>query len=236
MFAGPNGSGKSTLIKNLKEKISFGVYINADEIEEDIKRNHFVDLDKYTLKLTNDHWLAYLREQPSILSKIPNNEVSDIKINQNILVGFPVNQLSYIAASIADFLREMLFLAKKSFTFETVMSHSSKIEFINRLKSNGYRTYLYYVATESSDINLGRITARVKKGGHPVDPDKVKKRYAKSLNLLYQAIKATDRAYIFDNSGRETKFIAEITSGNKVILKVDSYPYWFNEFVLNRSH
>lgn len=153
MFAGSNGSGKSTLIKNLKEKISFGIYLNADEIEEEIKRNHFVDLDKYALKLTNSHWLDYLDGQPTILSKIPTNDVCNIKINQNILVGFPDKNLSYIAASIADFLREMLFSAKKSFTFETVMSHPSKIEFISRLNKNGYRSYLYFVATESCDIN-----------------------------------------------------------------------------------
>ena len=46
MFAGPNGSGKSTLIKNLKEEIDFEVYLNADEIEEEINKNHFLDPQK----------------------------------------------------------------------------------------------------------------------------------------------------------------------------------------------
>lgn len=235
MFAGPNGSGKSTLIRNLKDKILFGVYVNADKIEEEIRRNHFIDLNKFTLTLTNNHWLIYIQGKPTILSKIPESQILNIRIEQNILVGFPETNRSYIAATIADFLREMLFLHRKSFTFETVMSHPSKIEFISRLRANGYRAYLYFIATESYHINLGRITARVIKGGHPVDPEKVKKRYAESLNLLYHAIKATDRAYIFDNSGEETKFLAEITSGKDVIMKVGTPPNWFDEFVIQKA-
>jgi predicted ABC-type ATPase len=235
MFAGPNGSGKSTLIKNLKEKIHFGVYLNADEIEEEINKKHYIDLDKFSLILTNDHWIQYLNNQPTILSKIPKTLVSKIRIDQNIILGFPDKDLSYIAASITDFLREMLFIAKKSFTFETVMSHPSKIDFLNRLKKHGYRTYLYYVATESSDINIGRITTRIQKGGHSVDPDKVKERFIKSLSILYQAIKVSDRAYIFDNSGQEIKFLAEITSGSDIKMKVDISPDWFDKFVLSKS-
>ena len=33
VFAGPNGSGKTTIIKSLQQKITFGVYVNADDIE-----------------------------------------------------------------------------------------------------------------------------------------------------------------------------------------------------------
>jgi len=236
MFAGPNGSGKSTLISNLKTKIKFEIYLNSDEIEEEIKRNHYLDLEKYSLTLTNKQWLEYLKSQTSILSKISKDTSSKIKIDRNILVVNSNEELSYVAAVISDFLREMLFLARKSFTFETVMSHPSKVQFLSRLKEHGYRTYLYYVATESYDINIGRIEARVKKGGHPVSTEKVKERYEKSLALLYQAIKVTDRAYIFDNSGTEPKYVAEITSGEKIEMKDNSSPSWFDKFVLSKSH
>ncbi len=36
IFAGPNGSGKTSIINRLKDKISFGNYINADDIEFDL--------------------------------------------------------------------------------------------------------------------------------------------------------------------------------------------------------
>ena len=141
---------------------------------------------KRSLKLTNGNWLEYLKNAPSILSKIPNGIGSKIRIDQNILVVEASKDLSYVSAGISEFLREMLFLVEKSFTFETVMSHSSKIDFLSRLKERGYRTYLYYVATESEDINIGRISARVIKGGHPVSSEKVRERY-KCSNFLQNA-------------------------------------------------
>ena len=38
MFAGPNGSGKSTL-KDVLDPHWLGVYVNADDIEADIRLN-----------------------------------------------------------------------------------------------------------------------------------------------------------------------------------------------------
>jgi predicted ABC-type ATPase len=38
-------------------------------------------------------------------------------------------------------------------------------------------------------------------GGHPVPEDRIVKRYYRSLDLLMEAIKHTNRAYVFDNSG-----------------------------------
>jgi len=43
MFAGPNGSGKSTLKTVLPLKL-LGVYLNPDEIEQEIREKGFLDL------------------------------------------------------------------------------------------------------------------------------------------------------------------------------------------------
>ena len=52
-------------------------------------------------------------------------------------------------------------------------------------------------------------------------------RYAKSLDLLFDAVTNTDRAYIFDNSGHEKVWIAEVTDGVELELKTDEMPAWF---------
>jgi len=48
VFAGPNGSGKSTVIKRIREtevnenvKLDVGVYINADDIAQNLKTGKF---------------------------------------------------------------------------------------------------------------------------------------------------------------------------------------------------
>ncbi len=46
IFAGPNGSGKSTLNESLNKNL-LGVYINPDEIEKEIEKYDFFDLEYY---------------------------------------------------------------------------------------------------------------------------------------------------------------------------------------------
>ncbi len=93
----------------------------------------------------------------------------------------------------------------------------------------GSRTYLYYVATDDPLINISRVLQRSRKGGHSVPEDKTIARYKRSLGLLMQAIKCSDRAYIFDNSGHGSSWIAEIIEGKVLDLKVDDIPGWFKE-------
>jgi predicted ABC-type ATPase len=71
-------------------------------------------------------------------------------------------------------------------------------------------------------------------GGHPVPEQKVIERYHRSLDLLSVAIKNSHRAYIFDNSGEEKTWIAEITEGSKIEIKSDTIPIWFQKNVLQK--
>jgi predicted ABC-type ATPase len=47
-----------------------------------------------------------------------------------------------------------------------------------------------------------------------------------SLELLSDAVSFTSRAYIFDNSGHEQVWIAEVTQGVELELKANVMPYW----------
>ena len=64
-------------------------------------------------------------------------------------------------------------------------------------------------------------------GGHPVPDDKVISRYERSLALLSEAVRHTDRAYIFDNSGADRVWIAEVTDGTEIEMKTNEMPAWF---------
>jgi predicted ABC-type ATPase len=124
-----------------------------------------------------------------------------------------------------EFIRYQLLAARQTMTFETVMSHPSKLDFLRQAKANGYRTYLYFVATKDWGINIDRVKERVKRGGHPVSRDKIIERYFRSLGLLYEAVKLVDRAYVFDNS-LEPQLIVRITDGREVEYEVTSIPDW----------
>ena len=108
------------------------------------------------------------------------------------------------------------------------MSHPGKVDLLKQAQAAGYRTYLYFVATDDPAINISRVRNRVKLGGHAVPEDRIEKRYHRSLDLLMKAIRHTNRAYIFDNSGdnaagRHT-WLAEITEGKNWRQKLIKYP------------
>lgn len=127
---------------------------------------------------------------------------------------------SYLASVAADFIRLRLLDSKIFFTFETVMSNVGKVQLLAKARDAGYRTYLYYIATDDPAINVSRVQNRVKLGGHAVPEDKIFTRYGRSLDLLFQAIRLTNRAYIFDNSGenKDHTWLAEITDGTDLLL------------------
>jgi predicted ABC-type ATPase len=94
------------------------------------------------------------------------------------------------------------------------------------------------VATDDPTINISRVKNRVQMHGHDVAPDLIRKRYYKSLELLLEAIRHTNRAYVFDNSGdnadHSQTWLAEITEGRELELKTDAVPPWFKYAVLDK--
>ena len=143
-------------------------------------------------------------------------------------------RLDEYASVCADFIRQNLLKLKISFTFETVMSSDDKIELLNKAQKSGYRTYLYFIATQDPLINISRVKNRVLNGGHDVPKDKIVSRYYRSLELLSDAVKYSNRAYIFDNSSSGRKWLAQINNGNEVELKTQNIPMWVDNYLLNK--
>lgn len=226
MFAGPNGSGKSTLKTMVRPEL-LGIYINPDEIEKEIGIRGFLDLDHYQVATTKQEVLGFFKE--SVLLADYHDEIVFLRFNENKLSFHDVLVNSYFASVAADFIRQKLIECSKSFTFETVMSSPDKIDFLHKAQGKGYRTYLYYVATENPEINISRVRYRVSQGGHAVPEDKIISRYKRSLDLLMPAVQASNRAYIFDNSGSEHVWLAEITNGHSLEMKTDQMPAWFKK-------
>ena len=210
VFAGPNGSGKTTIIKSLQGTIPFGVYINADDIELQLKESKILLFNTFQLNVTQNQMQHFFKE--STFSPVKRNEHdlwSKVTVEKNILkINTTVN--SYLAADIAEFIRQQLVLSQISFSYETVMSHKSKIDFLKYARSQGFKVYLYYIATEDPEINIGRVNVRVAQNGHFVNPETVTDRYYKSLGQLREALKNSDDAYFWDNSGVASLLIADI--------------------------
>lgn len=242
MFAGPNGSGKTTLFRALsKEHSEHGVFrgepfVNADEVEQELRETRGVDLRRYRLSLQQAdvacwfarvHWDAEVGALGSLL------KVNGARLELGASFPSP-----YTAAAIAGLLRGQMLAAGRSFSFETVMSHPSKVEFLHKAREEGYRAYMYFVATDAVELNVRRVQVRERSGGHAVPEQKIRARYLRSLALLPAALRHADRADLFDNSSAQHVLLAEASEGKMIAIHVkeNEQPDWFRELLcaLNR--
>jgi predicted ABC-type ATPase len=238
MFAGPNGSGKTSLVRSLSKEFSpdglfqLHYFLNADDLLSQIQSGIGVSLQM-------------LRRIPSVAdiraALLHGNRLdrahpilSTLRIKDDQLYAAPESADGYVGAAIADFLREQLLACQISFSFETVMSHPSKVDFFGQARTSGYRTYLYFVATDSPNLNVLRIQNRVAQGEHDVPKDKIVDRYDRCLRLLPKAIAEAHRAYVFDNSGDEPIWLAEWRPDGSAHLKLPdtTLPEWFKTWVV----
>lgn len=237
MFAGPNGSGKSTL-KDYLPAALLGVYLNPDEIEKDVRRRGFLDFSEYGVTTTEIEVLEFFRISELLAKAGLAEAVQTLAFADGRLDFTRVKIDSYLASVATDFLRQRLLIQRSTFTFETVMSHPGKVALLTQAQAAGYRTYLYFVATDDPAINISRVKNRVTLGGHSVPEELIVKRYYRSLELLMEAIRHSNRAYVFDNSGdnvdRSHTWLAEITDGRTLELMTDRIPAWFKRSVLDK--
>ncbi|MBK1814113.1 zeta toxin family protein [Luteolibacter yonseiensis] len=215
-----------------------GVYLNPDEVEAEIRASGGLDLTALKVDVTASEVLSFFADSVFLKSQNLEDQAKSLRFVDGRLDFSAVEVNSYLASVTVDFLRQWYLRKRVSFTFESVMSHAGKIRLLADAQESGYRTYLYYVATADPEINISRVHNRVALGGHAVPESKIVSRYHRSLDLLMDAIKQTNRAYIFDNStdnpaGNHT-WLAEITDGRTMELKTDLIPSWFNKAVLDK--
>lgn len=233
VFAGPNGSGKSTIIKEIQKAYKTGIYINADDIEKAGREKGFINLGDYNIESTPADFGAYL-EQSTLLAKAREEGFNiDLKLSNNVItIGEDSN--SYEAALISEYLRRLLIAKGETFSFETVMSHPSKLDILKNAYARGFKNYLYFISTESADISVNRVTERVKKGGHPVNEQKIRERYVRSMELVADMLPYCHRCFFFDNSEDAYRLIAEIIDGETLKIETNDIPTWFDTYVLKK--
>jgi len=104
------------------------------------------------------------------------------------------------AAQFAEKWREKCLENRKSLIFETVLSASDKVDFIQRAKQQGFFIRLFFIGTDNPQINASRVARRVMQGGHDVPIQKIISRYYKSIANCSLLSKVVDRLYVYDNS------------------------------------
>ncbi|EAR21579.1 zeta toxin family protein [Nitrococcus mobilis] len=123
-------------------------------------------------------------------------------------------QHAYEAAQLAAAHREALLHAYRSFVAETVFSHPSKVELIERAITLGYEVWLLVIHVDP-EVAVARVAYRVAEGGHAVPEEKIRKRHVRLLDLIAKVLPQVNRAILFDNntSGHGHIAIATVSRG-----------------------
>lgn len=122
----------------------------------------------------------------------------------------PLAPETELLAASRLFLREIenRIRARQDFAFETTLSGRTYLRLIDRLRTEGWRIELIYLALPSVELSRLRVAERVAHGGHNIPEQDINRRFPRSLhNLLSEYSFAVDRTQCFMNDGASPQLI-----------------------------
>lgn len=113
-----------------------------------------------------------------------------------------------------------------NFTQETTLSGVRTLKTIQRARDNDYFIRLYYVGVSSSTESLDRIANRVRKGGHDIPAEDVKRRYEKRFEDLARVLPYCNEVRFYDNENGFAE-VGEYKNGGLIVK--GTAPKWIDE-------
>ena len=85
------------------------------------------------------------------------------------------------------FLRRIRELADEGvdFAFETTLAGQAYAGLLQRMRDSGYRVHLLFLWIPSPELALRRVADRVRKGGHNIPEQDVRRRFSRGLRNLF---------------------------------------------------
>ncbi len=238
VFAGPNGSGKSTMYRQVKgtrindRALDLGLYLNPDDIAAELRSKGSIDLyTNYKVRMEAASWQRFARGSGLLRGTFDLAMFkSTHRMKGDVLYLLAPELANEFAQLLTAYLCDLFLKRRKKFSFETVFSHPSKLALMRYAKGKGFKVYLYFIATNSPELNKDRVKLRVAQGGHDVRADLIEKRYGLALEQLLPALGLCYHGFVFDNSGAEPVMFAEVKEtsvGRQWAWNTKAIPDWF---------
>jgi predicted ABC-type ATPase len=121
---------------------------------------------------------------------------------------------------------EMARLIKEgtSFVAETVFD-KGKLGYIKTARKKGFETTVHFIGLATADLAVERVRDPVRKGGHDVPEDAVRRKWQESLDVANLAARRADSTIFYDNSGDFPNVAAKFRSG-KLSEVAERLPLW----------
>lgn len=90
----------------------------------------------------------------------------------------------------------------ESFAFETTLAGLAYAQHISQWRALGYHVSLYFLALPDPEAAIARVASRVRRGGHDIPENIIRRRFTAGLRNLDRVYKPLVNAWtIYDNSG-----------------------------------
>lgn len=144
----------------------------------------------------------------------------------------PENPESAIVSAGREALRRIghCISEKCNFSLETTLSGKYALQQMLNAKEQGFQVSLFYVGLDDVELHVLRVAERVRKGGHYIAEEDIRRRYIRSLTHLGQAIALADQTNIIDNT-QVLRNILKIEKG-QIRYRSKDIPSWVIRHVL----
>ncbi len=113
-----------------------------------------------------------------------------------------------------------------TFAFETTLAGRSYARWIADLIEDGYRFHVIFLWLPSPEHAIARVADRVRRGGHHIPDDVVRRRYDAGLRNFFRLYRPlATRWRLYDNAGAEVpRLVAR--GGLEIETKILDLPLW----------
>ena len=108
--------------------------------------------------------------------------------------------------------------AGEDFGFETTLAGRTYVARLRKLRTDGYRTVLFFLWLPTAEIAIERVASRVRKGGHNVPEADIRRRYRNGLrNLFRDFLPIADSWWVYDASCLPPVLLANQDQGKMLV-------------------
>jgi len=113
---------------------------------------------------------------------------------------------------------------RRSFAVEDIRVDTQLLE---QAKAAGYSTKVLFISTEDANLNVGRVSVRMSRGGQAVPVSSVIDSYRESTKNLSEVPKHVDELLVYDNTAHRRGFrvVAHFIDG-KMSKAAQTIPDW----------
>ena len=148
------------------------------------------------------------------------------ELNGGLFTGIRPTLRARVASECQSFIEQHI-ADRTSFAVETTLRSDAAIRQAEAANAAGFSTFLFFLATGDVGLNIERIVARGRKGGHSSPEADIRAIFTASMANLPRAVAAFSYVECFDSSRRgalPSRVLA--FDRRRVIYRADPLPAW----------